>query len=359
MTARTSISYVPGNRRYSRRIRQAAIISTTLAVVLLFVMIVSLVKANQLMRQPAKPLDTFSSNILPSFNLASFPSLDEQTTLHGWFFWPDQDPVSTIILVHNQGDNRLQFGLDSAGFYQFLLDQGFCVLAFDLRNSGQSGGEMSGFGYAEAADVLAAIRYVRKNATTRDVLLFGFGTGVSASLMALDQLPPAGTAAAVLAEDDEAAAEAAALLKKYPKDIRKLGFDQSYVQGLLLDTPCDTPDEYIRAVCRADGWFGEYLLQSTVPYAIRLSTGSTSRPNLVTILTRSQLPVFLTYSESAAAVSQSSIETLVAERTRLHPDTTSTFASSQPGFADGYVKDQTAYQTAVKAFLSRYFANPA
>jgi len=354
MTARTSISHVPGNRRFSRRIRQTAIITTILAVILLTVMIVSLVKANQLMRQPAKPLDTFSSNILPAFNLASFPSLDEQTTLHGWFFWPDQKPISTIILVHNQGDNRLQFGLDSAGFYQFLLDQGFCVLAFDLRNSGQSAGEMSGFGYAESADVLAAIRYVRKNATTRDVLLFGFGTGVSASLMALDQLPPAGTAAAVTAED----ADAMTLLKKYPKEIRDLGFDQSYIQGLLLDTPCDTPDEYIRAVCRADGWLGEYLLQYTVPYAIRLSTGSTSRPNLVTILTRSQLPVFLTYSEQVASVSQSSITTLVAETLRLHPDTTSTFANSQPGFADGYIKDQSAYQTAVKAFLVRYFNKP-
>jgi pimeloyl-ACP methyl ester carboxylesterase len=351
MTAKSSISRVPARRHFSRRIRQTAIATSLLAIILMAVTVVSFTRANDLMRQPAKPLDTFSSNILPAFDLASFPSLDEQTLLHGWFFKPAAEPVSTIILVHDQGKNRLQFGLDSAEFYRFLLSRGFCVLAFDLRSSGQSDGEMSGYGYAEWADVLAAVRYVRKNAVTHDVLLFGFGTGAAASLIALDQLPPAGTVAAAAADD----AAAQVVLKKYPENIQKLLFDQAYIQGLLLDTPCDTPDEYIRAACREEGWLGRNLLQYTVPYAIRLSTGFARRPNLTTILTRGQMPVFLTYSQQTLQVSQQSISTLVQERLRLHPDTTTVYPSSQPGYADGYLQDQTAYLAAVKSFLELFF----
>lgn len=352
MAARTSISRAPQNHRLSRRVRRVAAASTLLAVLLVIIVAITLSRANDLMRGPAKPLDTFSSNILPAFSVVSFPSLDEQKRLYGWFFEPDGEPVSTIILVHDQGQNRLQFGLDSAALYEFLLERGFCVLSFDLRRSGQSDGEMSGYGYAEWADVLAAIKYVRKNAVTQDVLLYGFGTGVAASLLALDQLPPAGTAAA--AAGGETSAET--VLEDYPEDIRSLGFDQAYIRGLLLDTPCSTPDEYIRADCRAQGRLGEYLLQYTVPYAVRFSAGTLARNNLVTILTGSQLPVFLAYSEQPTGVRLSSVTTIVQERLRLHPDMTLVHVSSQPGFAEGYTNDSPGYLDDVGAWLERYFS---
>lgn len=351
MTARAALSRAPRTRRVSRRIRRTAVLTSLVALILIIIVVITLTRANDLLRQPAKPLETFSSNILPTFSLVSFPTLDEQNRLYGWFFEPETEPVSTIILVHDQGENRLQFGLDSAKLYESLLEQGFCVLAFDLRRSGQSDSSMSGYGYAEWADVVAAIKYVRKNASTRNVLLYGFGTGVSSALLAIDQLPPAGMVAAA-ADGDEKSAEA---LEDYPENIRALGFDQSYIIGLLLDTPCSSPDEYIRADCRAQGWLGEYLLQYTVPYAIRFSAGTLSGNSLITILTRSQLPVFLTYSSQTSGVRLSSVTTLADERLRLHPDMTSVYISSQPGFVSGFPENPDLYLAAVDEWLKRHF----
>lgn len=347
MTAKSSISRVPATHHRSRQIRVIAVVSSLLALIVFLAAILTFSSANRLMRQPAKPLDTFSSNILPSFELASFPSLDEQTMLSGWFFTTESTPLSTIILVHDQGENRLQFGLDSAGLYRFLVGLGYNVLAFDLRNSGRSEGEMSGYGYAEWEDVLAAISYVRKNSVTTNVLLYGFGTGVTASLLAMDELPPAGTLAGEQAEK---------VLADYAKPIQKLGFDQSYIRGMLLDTPCQSADDYIRPVLRQEGFLGNALLQHTVPYAIRLSAGNTGRSSLITILTRCQLPVFLTYSTKDSFVGEPVIAPLIRERQRLHPDTTIVFTTSEKGYAEGYLQDQAAYKAAVEGFLARFFS---
>ncbi len=357
MTAKTSVSRVPVGRHLSRHIRRIAIFSSLLALLFLSAGFISFSSANRLMRQPAKPLDTFTSNILPGFNLTSFPSLDEQTMLSGWFFSVKANPKSTIILVHDQGKNRLQFDLDSAKFYQFLIDQGFNVLAFDLRNSGQSEGEMSGYGYSEWEDVLAAIRYVRKNSVTHNVLLYGFGTGVSASLLALDQLPPSGTYAGSNTGINSSAESGSSSLdlEDYPTDIQKLEFDQSYICGLLLDTPCQSPDNYIQAACRQDGFFGHYLLQYTVPYAIRLSAGNTHPANLITILTRSQLPVFLTYSSQDNYIGTAAILPLIDERQRLHPDTTIVFANQNAGYTTGFQKAQEDYLAALSGYFDRFF----
>jgi alpha-beta hydrolase superfamily lysophospholipase len=345
MRVESSVYRVTGRKPAIRPLRLVALFAAALALLLLALAVLTLTAANRMMRQSPLPLDTFSSNVLPDFNVVSFPSLDAQTTLQGWFF-PAKDAVSTVVLIHSQGKNRLQFGLDSAYFYEDLIGQGYCVLAFDLRNSGESGGSLSGYGYAEWADVLAAIAFVRKHAATRDVLLYGFGSGTAAALLALDRLPPPGLAA-------DASAAAQEKLAGYPDAIRKLGFDQSYVRGLLLDTPCESPDAYIAADCREDlGWLGRAVLQHTVPYAIRLSA-SGGRQNLVTILTRSQLPVFIAYSQADDRVGAQSILPLVAERQRLHPETTAVFAGSQPGFAAGFIREQDAYLFALHSFLQR------
>ena len=337
--SRSSISHVPQKRHHIRRTRQIAAVTTGLALVLIVVLIMTFLQANRLMREPARQLDTFSSNILPSFQLVSFTSLDGQTRLHGWFFQPDETPKSTVILVHDQGANRLQFDLETATLYDFLLEQGYCVLAFDLRRSGQSDGDLSAFGYAEWEDVLAAIGYVRSYAVTTDVLLYGFGSGVTASLLALDHLPAANA-------DGDALDSGS-----YSEEILELGVDQSYVKGLILDTACASGDEYIRAACRADGFWGQLLLQHTVPFAIRFSAGSSLRTSLVTLLTKVQMPVYLTASESVTYVSQGSIQTVFDERTRFHPDETTIYLSEGNGYSSGFLTDQENYLNALADWL--------
>lgn len=337
--AKDSIERVNVYRPQGRLLRLLIAIFSLIALFTLAFGILSFTAANRLMRQPAQELQLIGSNIMPDYTLASFPSLNEQSTLSGWFFPARGNAVSTIILVHDQGENRLQFGLDSPLLYDFLTGKGFNVLAFDLRNSGRSAGDMSGYGYAEWADVLAAIRYVQRISTTRNVILYGFGSGVAASLLALEQLPQPG-------QDTG----------NQDQHIQALEFDRSYVIGLILDTPAGSPDAYIRPAVAEHGIWGAALLQHTVPAAIRLSAGGSEHLNLITALSRTQLPVFLAYSEADNRVGPENILPLVRERQRLHPDTTVVFASEIPGYISGFLDEPEAYLNSLDIFLTRFFS---
>jgi pimeloyl-ACP methyl ester carboxylesterase len=294
---------------------------------------------------------------MPPFQVISFQSLDEQTTLSGWMFPAKGEPVSTVIMVHDNGSNRLQFGIDMPALYDFFVEAHYNVLSFDLRHAGKSEGQLSAFGYAEWEDVLAAINYARQFTTTKDVLLYGFGSGVTSALFAWSRLPERAASAATandtaetIAKDDAGSAAERAMSQR----IAALGFDQSYIRGVLLDTPCVSPDNYIQAVYRHGGLLGRILLQFTVPYAVRLSASSSSQRSLVTILTRIQRPVFISYSDQDNWVGRQSIVPLVNERLRLHPDTTTVYVDPEPGYVSGIKNNQGAYLGALQDYLSRY-----
>ena len=350
---RSSIKRISYRRRPGRAIHLLAVLVSVLAMFLIAAVIWSFIAANDLMRKPAKPLANFSSNVLPEYRLISFTSLDEQTMLSGWFFPANGSALgsavgsakgsafSTVILIHDQGENRLQFDLATPAFYRHLTEQGLNVLSFDLRNSGQSGGDLSSFGYAEWTDVLAAIQYARKNAATTNVLLYGFGTGVSAAMIAWDQLPPP--------DSDK---------KGYPKMIRELDFDQSYIIGLLLDSPASSPDDYIRAVYRDGSWIDRNLLRYTVPYAVRLSAGGIGTVSLTALLARCQPPVFIAWNEQDTTIGTESAQSPVQERIRLHPDLSVIWAGSEPGHIQGFLLEQDAYLAALDQYLNRFFVNP-
>ncbi len=341
MTAR-SIQRVPGLKKKRHGLLRVAALLSILALLTLAIGIVSFTTADAMMRQKPQPLPSISSNIMPVWQAANFPSFNEQTTLSGALFLAQGPAVSTIILVHDQDSNRFVFGLDSPKLFETLTRLGFNVLAFDLRNAGRSEGEMSGFGYAEWEDVLAAIRYVHRVSSTRDVLLYGIGTGVSASLIALSQLP----------------------LPDQPRDdlpllLRELPFDRSYVRGLLLDTPAVSPDSYIRAAVRDQGGFAADWLQYTVPSAVRLSAGDVGTTSLVSQLSRLTLPVFIAYSTNDSRIPLGDIEPLINERLRLHPETTVVFTSETAGRSASFSLDQAAYLEALDRYFRRYFPQKA
>ncbi len=339
MPSRLSVKHIPVIRKRRPFLARIVIIFSLPAIILIAAAIMSFSSANQLMREPPRPLQTISSNVMPPHQLASFTSLNEQSMLSGWFFQSQGPAVSTIILVHDQGENRFPLGIDSPPLFEYLTEKGFNVLAFDLRNAGRSDGDLSGYGYAEWEDVLAAIRYVRRVASTRDVLLYGFGTGVTATLAAYDQLPRSG-------QED---------IDGFPRLIRELGFDQGYIRGLLLDTPASSADDYIRPELQDEGFLGRYLLQHSVPYAIRLSTGGIQRPNLVAIISRVQVPVFVASSERDSRIPYEQMQTFIDERQRLHPDTTVVFKTNASGTVRSYIEDQEGYEAALSQYFARYF----
>lgn len=340
MTSRkpVGVSKAPVQHHLSKALRRTALFFSLVAFLIVSVGFTAFREADRLMRVEPLPLQTVISNIMPTYSLASFISLDKQTELSGWLFPSKGKPRSTIILVHDQMKNRLQFGLDTPYLFEELTNLGFNVLSFDLRHSGQSGGPLSGYGYAEWEDVVAAIGYARRSTSTHDVILYGFGTGCTAVLLALDHLP-----------------EPDALQSSLMPRLRKLGFDRTYVKGIMLDSPAASADSYIRAVYRNGGFADRTLLQYTVPYAVRMSAGSGNRTQLTTVLTRLQLPVFLSYSKADTRIGYDSIEPLVREQLRLHPDTTLVHETAKPGSVAGFTLDRTAYVEKMRDFLRRYF----
>jgi len=128
-------------------------------------------------------------------------------TIKGWFMPADSNKV--IISNHFSPANRYGFaghleGLDFAGGfevnflprYKALHDAGYNVLAYDLRSHGESGeGEngVSGVGYYEWQEVLAAIDYIKNRSDTagKDVSLMSMCMGANATFNAIEKAPEA------------------------------------------------------------------------------------------------------------------------------------------------------------------------
>ncbi len=165
---------------------------TLTIVILLFISILAVIvlsgyKSWALLHPEKKPLDTFSSNIVPEFRNISFKSTDPSIILKGWLFQA-KNSDKAVILVHSYGNNRLQFGLKTVDMIKDFLGKGYSVFAFDLRNSGDSGGKDSSLGLHEKEDVLAAISYMKSQGSSH-ITLMGFSTGASASILAAADKP--------------------------------------------------------------------------------------------------------------------------------------------------------------------------
>src|SRR5690554_2023346 len=92
MPSRLSIKHIRTQKKRRPILARAALIISIPAILLLVIGILSFNKANDMMRQPAEPLLNISSNVMPNYQLASFRSLDEQSSLSGWLFLADGPP---------------------------------------------------------------------------------------------------------------------------------------------------------------------------------------------------------------------------------------------------------------------------
>lgn len=313
-----------------------ALVLSIFAAVIVTIVALTASTANKMMSVEKKAPSNIPSNILPSYSQTNFSSFDDQTNLSGWFFKTDK-PKSTIILVHDTGSNKMQFDLNTVDLIEDMLGAGYNVFLFDLRNSGDSGGTISGYGYLEWMDVIGAIAHVRQISVTTNVILYGIGSGCSSVLLALDKLPAAGE-----------------YNQTYAADIQNLSFDRSYVIGVILDSPAKNSDDYIRPLVRKASTFG-FLTQYTVPYAIRISAGENSSVNISADISRLPIPVCILYGDQDTFVGTSKISQIVTERERLHPNTTSSYVFSGAGYVGSFAKDAVGYRKAIMNFLSLNF----
>ncbi|SFL11968.1 Alpha/beta hydrolase family protein [Paenibacillus sp. 1_12] len=126
-----------------------------------------------------------------AFTPIQFPSRSQDVTLKGWYIPATTEPTPdklTIIMAHGYRENRLQSGAEAIKLTKALTAQGFDVVMFDFRSSGESGGSLTTVGYLEKGDLLGAIDWVRAQHPGR-IALHGFSMGAATSLLAAADEP--------------------------------------------------------------------------------------------------------------------------------------------------------------------------
>jgi pimeloyl-ACP methyl ester carboxylesterase len=117
-------------------------------------------------------------------------------TLRGWYFPTGGDRAA--IVVHGKDGNRIE-GENRTGekIADFLIADGYDVLLFDLRGSGESDGDRFSLGYQERRDVAAAIEYVTSRGIQEGrIALIGISMGAGTVLQTLLLHPNVGAVVA-------------------------------------------------------------------------------------------------------------------------------------------------------------------
>jgi fermentation-respiration switch protein FrsA (DUF1100 family) len=117
-----------------------------------------------------------------AFDDVAFPSGDG-VPLKGWWV-PARGAKGSVVLVHGLNRSRVEM----VRKVPFLTHSGWNALLFDLRHHGESGGEVSSFGYHEKQDVKAAVSMARSRGAG-PVVLWGVSLGGATSVLASAEDP--------------------------------------------------------------------------------------------------------------------------------------------------------------------------
>lgn len=98
--------------------------------------------------------------------------------IYGWFV-PGADPRGAVLLLHGVRADRSSM-LERA---RFLHAAGYAVLLIDFQASGESPGDAITFGYREADDVRAALRYLHQRLPRARVGIIGTSMGGAATIL--------------------------------------------------------------------------------------------------------------------------------------------------------------------------------
>ncbi len=321
-----------------------------LAVVVAFILLVaisSLVKADRLMKKTGEPVSPYATNRFTSFRSIGFTTAKGQIPLKGWLIETRMTPPrATLIIVHQQGGNRLPYGLATASLYGQLTKAGFQILAFDLRHSGESGGEMSSFGYAEAEDVRMALEWTIRNTQSAPIVLYGFGSGTTAIFRMMDKLEQ--DVAYETDEENQGDSEPA------PSSLSALEIKKR-ISAIIVDTPARDSDSFIEATIRKERNQWLFWLKDTTPYTVRLSVGNSKKTDYFADFTTLTLPVMIFGHETDHVLSDQAYRPMIEERLRLHPAWTSFHELKGSGHLSSYEEDPESYTEALLDFLQKWF----
>jgi uncharacterized protein len=114
---------------------------------------------------------------LPAKAIA-FPDAEGQP-IHAWFVEGIQGQGAILLLHGVRADRRAM-----SNRARFLHAAGYAVLLIDFQASGESPGKAITFGYREAADVKASLRYLHQQLPGERVGIIGTSMGGAATILA-------------------------------------------------------------------------------------------------------------------------------------------------------------------------------
>ena len=124
------------------------------------------------------------------FGIADFRHIEVRTRdgiyLRGWYV-PPRGQDAAVVLVHGIGGNRAHMLAEAA----VLNRHGYGMVMLDLRNSGESEGNITTLGYYEWLDVEAAVHFLLRESTVNPnrIALFGHSMGAATVIRAAARIP--------------------------------------------------------------------------------------------------------------------------------------------------------------------------
>ncbi|OXM85285.1 alpha/beta hydrolase [Paenibacillus rigui] len=175
--------------RSHRKLKSVRYLLYLLLAIALICVAVSVYVGWQLTHPQRKAITEDPSRYEAAFEPVQFDSRTKDVTLKGWFLPSASDPAKlNIIMAHGYRDNRTYAAGEALSLAKALTQQGFNVLMFDFRNSGESGGDLTTVGYLEKFDLLGAIDWMQANHPGK-LALHGFSMGASSALLAAAEEP--------------------------------------------------------------------------------------------------------------------------------------------------------------------------
>lgn len=175
-------------RRY-RLNKIAWTLGSLIAALALICVLVSVYVGWKLTHPEHKPLTEDPSRYGTAFEPVQFTSRNGDVPLKGWFLPSEAAPAKlNVIIAHGYRENREYTPGDTLKLAKVFVEQGYNVLMFDFRNSGESGGSLTSVGYLEKFDLLGAIDWMQGHHPGK-IAVHGFSMGATTDLLAAAEEP--------------------------------------------------------------------------------------------------------------------------------------------------------------------------
>lgn len=159
-------------------------------VVALFIVVgIALYVGWQLSHPAKKPLDASPEDYGLTYESFVTQSRLDNITLSGWVMESSQPAEGVLVFAHGYRGNRLETPVPGLALASDLVKEGYHVVMFDFRNSGESEGEKTTVGFEEKHDLISVVHWAHERYPDLPVGVIGFSMGAATALEAAEEEP--------------------------------------------------------------------------------------------------------------------------------------------------------------------------